>query len=134
MVDGTGVNEKVGALDNAGGTAAAVRGIAAIDRDDGWPGSAALRLPERVLAADCAMHFRRRLRHHHRGVSLSFLGAGVDPEISTWGNMLRDGQRVLQSAWWLALFLGIALVLAVLTLNLLGDALRDALDPRARSR
>jgi peptide/nickel transport system permease protein len=66
--------------------------------------------------------------------SLSFLGAGVDPEISTWGNMLRDGQRVLQSAWWLALFLGIALVLAVLTLNLLGDALRDALDPRARSR
>jgi len=48
--------------------------------------------------------------------------------------MLCDGQRVLQSAWWLALFLGIALVLAVLTLNLLGDALRDALDPRARSR
>jgi len=51
--------------------------------------------------------------------SLSFLGAGVDPEIPTWGNMLCDGQRVLQSAWWLALFLGIALVLAVLTLNLL---------------
>ena len=41
---------------------------------------------------------------------------------------------MLQSAWWLALFLGIALVLAVLTLNLLGDALRDALDPRACSR
>jgi peptide/nickel transport system permease protein len=64
--------------------------------------------------------------------SLSFLGAGVDPEIPTWGNMLRDGQRVLQSAWWLALFPGIALVLTVLTLNLLGDALRDALDPRSR--
>jgi peptide/nickel transport system permease protein len=48
--------------------------------------------------------------------------------------MLRDGQRVLQSAWWLALFPGIALVLTVLTLNLLGDALRDALDPRARER
>jgi peptide/nickel transport system permease protein len=64
--------------------------------------------------------------------SLSFLGAGVDPETPTWGNMLRDGQRVLQSAWWLALFPGIALVLTVLTLNLLGDALRDALDPRAR--
>jgi peptide/nickel transport system permease protein len=62
--------------------------------------------------------------------SLSFLGAGVDPEIPTWGNMLRDGQRVLQSAWWLALFPGIALVLTVLTLNLLGDALRDAFDPR----
>ncbi len=66
--------------------------------------------------------------------SLSFLGAGVDPETPTWGNMLRDGQRVLQRAWWLALFPGIALVLTVLTLNLLGDALRDALDPRARSR
>ncbi|HYO30888.1 MAG TPA: ABC transporter permease [Thermomicrobiales bacterium] len=66
--------------------------------------------------------------------SLSFLGAGVDPETPTWGNMLRDGQRVLQRAWWLALFPGIALVFTVLTLNLLGDALRDALDPRARSR
>ncbi len=66
--------------------------------------------------------------------SLSFLGAGVDPETPTWGNMLRDGQRVLQSAWWLALFPGIALVLTVLTLNLLGDALRDALDPRGRER
>jgi len=66
--------------------------------------------------------------------SLSFLGAGVDPETPTWGNMLRDGQRVLQSAWWLALFPGIALVLTVLALNLLGDALRDALDPRARQR
>ena len=66
--------------------------------------------------------------------SLSFLGAGVDPETPTWGNMLRDGQRVLQRAWWLALFPGIALVLTVLTLNLLGDALRDALDPRARRR
>jgi peptide/nickel transport system permease protein len=66
--------------------------------------------------------------------SLSFLGAGVDPETPTWGNMLRDGQRVLQSAWWLALFPGIALVLTVLALNLLGDALRDALDPRALQR
>ncbi len=64
--------------------------------------------------------------------SLSFLGAGVDPETPTWGNMLRDGQRVLQVAWWLALFPGIALVVTVLTLNLLGDALRDALDPRSR--
>jgi peptide/nickel transport system permease protein len=66
--------------------------------------------------------------------SLSFLGAGVDPETPTWGNMLRDGQRVLQVAWWLALFPGMALVLTVLSLNLLGDALRDALDPRGRGR
>ena len=86
-----------------------------------------------VLAVDRAVHLRRRLRHHLGGVAL-FLGAGVDPETPTWGNMLRDGQRVLQSAWWLALFPGIALVLTVLTLNLLGDALRDALDPRARER
>ncbi len=66
--------------------------------------------------------------------SLSFLGAGVDPETPTWGNMLRDGQRVLQRAWWLAIFPGIALVLTVLSLNLLGDGLRDAFDPRARKR
>ena len=66
--------------------------------------------------------------------SLSFLGAGVDPETPTWGNMLRDGQRVLQRAWWLAVFPGAALVLTVLSLNLLGDGLRDALDPRARKR
>jgi peptide/nickel transport system permease protein len=66
--------------------------------------------------------------------SLSFLGAGVDPETPTWGNMLRDGQRVLQRAWWLSIFPGCALVVTVLTLNLLGDGLRDALDPRARRR
>lgn len=66
--------------------------------------------------------------------SLSYLGAGVDPETPTWGNMLKDGQRVLQRAWWLAVFPGFALVTTVLTLNLLGDGLRDALDPRARKR
>jgi peptide/nickel transport system permease protein len=66
--------------------------------------------------------------------SLSFLGAGVDPETPTWGNMLREGQQVLQIAWWLALLPGVALVVTVLTLNLLGDGLRDALDPRARGR
>ena len=66
--------------------------------------------------------------------SLSYLGAGVDPETPTWGNMLRDGQRVLQRAWWLAVFPGAALVTTVLSLNLLGDGLRDALDPRARRR
>jgi peptide/nickel transport system permease protein len=66
--------------------------------------------------------------------SLSFLGAGVPPETPTWGNMLRDGQKVLQRAWWLAMFPGIALVITVLTLNLLGDGLRDALDPRSRRR
>lgn len=66
--------------------------------------------------------------------SLSFLGAGVPPEEPTWGNMLRDGQRILQRAWWLAVFPGIALVSSILTLNLVGDALRDAFDPRSRGR
>ncbi|CAN5359958.1 ABC transporter permease [soil metagenome] len=66
--------------------------------------------------------------------SLSFLGAGVNPETPTWGNMLRDGQRLIQRAWWPAIFPGTALVLLVLSLNLLGDALRDALDPRGRGR
>jgi peptide/nickel transport system permease protein len=66
--------------------------------------------------------------------SLSFLGAGVNPETPTWGNMLRDGQRVLQRSWGLSVYPGVELVLTVLTLNILGDALRDALDPRARKR
>lgn len=66
--------------------------------------------------------------------SLSFLGAGVNPETPTWGNMLREGQLQLQRAWWLAIVPGSALVLTVLSLNMLGDGLRDALDPRARER
>ena len=66
--------------------------------------------------------------------SLSFLGAGVPPSQPTWGNMLRDGQALLQQAWWVAVFPGIALFLTVLSLNVLGDGLRDALDPRAKQR
>lgn len=66
--------------------------------------------------------------------SLSFLGAGVDPETPTWGNMLSDGQRLIQRAWWIAIIPGTALFLLVLALNLLGDGLRDALDPRMRER
>jgi peptide/nickel transport system permease protein len=63
--------------------------------------------------------------------SLSFLGAGVDPETATWGNMLRDGQRLIARAWWLWLFPGAVLVVTVLSLNLLGDGLRDVFDPRS---
>lgn len=66
--------------------------------------------------------------------SLSFLGASVSPETPTWGNMLRDGQRLLSRAWWLAVAPGTLLFLTVLAFNLLGDALRDALDPRTRER
>jgi peptide/nickel transport system permease protein len=65
--------------------------------------------------------------------SLSFLGAGVPPEMPTWGNMLRDGQRLLNRAWWVSVFPGTGLFLTVLAFNLLGDALRDALDPRSRT-
>lgn len=66
--------------------------------------------------------------------ALSFLGAGVPPDIPSWGNMLRDGQKLIQRAWWMAIFPGTALVITVLTLNILGDGLRDALDPRSRER
>lgn len=62
--------------------------------------------------------------------SLSFLGAGVPPEIPTWGNMLREGQRLMTRAWWMAVSPGFALFALVLSLNVIGDALRDALDPR----
>lgn len=66
--------------------------------------------------------------------SLSFLGAGVPPDTPTWGNMLRDGQQFIQIAWWMAVFPGSALFILVLALNLFGDGLRDALDPRMRRR
>jgi peptide/nickel transport system permease protein len=66
--------------------------------------------------------------------SLSFLGAGVPPDQPSWGNMLRDGQKLIQRAWWMAIFPGIFLVVTVLAFNILGDGLRDALDPRAKER
>ncbi len=66
--------------------------------------------------------------------SLSFLGAGVPPETPTWGAMLRDGQGRIQQAWWMITVPGVLLFITVLALNLIGDALRDALDPRARQR
>src|SRR4051794_517448 len=65
---------------------------------------------------------------------LSFLGAGVRPPDPSWGNMIATGQDQIQTAPWLALIPGIAIVLTVLSLNLFGDGLRDALDPRAKVR
>ena len=62
--------------------------------------------------------------------ALSFLGLGVPPSIPSWGGMLADGRAYLDTAWWLGFFPGIAISLAVLGVNLLGDGLRDALDPR----
>lgn len=66
--------------------------------------------------------------------SLSFLGAGVPAGIPTWGNMVSEGQSYLQRAWWISVFPGTGLFLTVLAINLLGDGLRDALDPRSRER
>jgi ABC-type dipeptide/oligopeptide/nickel transport system permease subunit len=63
---------------------------------------------------------------------LSFLGLGVQPPTISWGSMLAEGQSYLTTAQWVAVFPGLALVLAVLGVNLLGDGLRDVLDPRLR--
>lgn len=62
--------------------------------------------------------------------SLSFLGMGIQPPTPTWGNMLAEGRDALSQAWWLVTFPGAAISLSVITFNLLGDGLRDALDPR----
>jgi peptide/nickel transport system permease protein len=64
---------------------------------------------------------------------LSFLGLGVQPPIPSWGNMVADGRDNLLGAWWVATFPGLVIVLTVLAFNLVGDGLRDALDPRLRS-
>ncbi|MCC6174543.1 MAG: ABC transporter permease [Chloroflexi bacterium] len=64
--------------------------------------------------------------------ALSFLGLGVQAEQPTWGGMLNDGRQFLRQAWWLATFPGAAISLLVLGINLFGDGLRDALDPRLR--
>lgn len=65
--------------------------------------------------------------------SLTFLGLGVDPVIPSWGGMLAEGRTYLQTAWWVSVFPGLAILLTVLGLNLLGDWLRDALDPTGRT-
>ena len=66
--------------------------------------------------------------------SLSFLGAGVGPDTPTWGVLLRDGQRLLGVAWWVAVPAGAALTALTLACTLVGDGVRDALDPRHRAR
>jgi peptide/nickel transport system permease protein len=62
--------------------------------------------------------------------ALSFLGAGIPPPAPSWGNILLDGKIVIYTAWWMTVFPGIAILLTVLGINLLGDGLRDLLDPR----
>jgi peptide/nickel transport system permease protein len=64
--------------------------------------------------------------------SLSFLGAGVPPPTPAWGSMVAEGRNYVVSAWWLSFFPGLAILLTVLSFNLLGDWLRDRLDPTLR--
>ena len=61
---------------------------------------------------------------------LSFLGVGVQPPTASWGNIISDGASNVSGLWWMSLFPGLAIVLTVMAFNVLGDALRDALDPR----
>jgi peptide/nickel transport system permease protein len=62
--------------------------------------------------------------------ALSFLGIGVQPPTPSWGNILTSGKDYLEFAWWLSLFPGVAILVTVLAYNLLGEGIRDALDPR----
>jgi peptide/nickel transport system permease protein len=64
--------------------------------------------------------------------SLSFLGAGIPPPTPAWGGMIAEGRDVVTSAWWVSFFPGLAILLVVLAFNLIGDWLRDTLDPRLR--
>jgi peptide/nickel transport system permease protein len=63
---------------------------------------------------------------------LSFLGLGVQPPHATWGNILTDGKDSLEIAWWMTVYPGLAILITVLSYNLLGEGIRDALDPRLR--
>ena len=65
--------------------------------------------------------------------ALSFLGIGVEPDVPSWGMMLNYGKKWIELAWWVGVFPGIAIALSVLGFNVLGDGLRDVLDPRLRN-
>ncbi len=65
--------------------------------------------------------------------SLSFIGLGVPPPTATWGGMIREGFENILDSWWLVVFPSVAILLTVLALNILGDALRDAIDPKTRA-
>jgi peptide/nickel transport system permease protein len=67
------------------------------------------------------------------GAALSFLGLGAQPPTPEWGLMVNEGRRFLRVAWWISTFPGVAIMIAVIAVNLVGDALRDVLDPRLRN-
>jgi len=64
--------------------------------------------------------------------ALSFLGIGVQPPTPSWGNILTSGKDYIEFAWWLSLYPGLAILVTVLSYNLLGEGIRDALDPRVK--
>jgi len=66
------------------------------------------------------------------GAALSFLGLGATPPTPEWGLMLSEGRNYLRQAWWISTFPGLAIMVTVLSINLLGDGLRDAFDPRMK--
>jgi peptide/nickel transport system permease protein len=66
------------------------------------------------------------------GAALSFLGLGIKPPTADWGEMLSNGRSFMSTAWWLSTFPGLALMVMVMAINLFGDGLRDALDPRMK--
>jgi peptide/nickel transport system permease protein len=66
------------------------------------------------------------------GAALSFLGLGIKPPTPDWGEMLNSGRGYISTAWWLSTFPGLAIMVMVLAINLFGDGLRDALDPRLK--
>ena len=63
---------------------------------------------------------------------LSFLGFGVPPPTPSWGAMLQEAQEYMRTAWWMAVYPGLTIVLTVFGFNILGDSLRDVLDPRLK--
>lgn len=68
------------------------------------------------------------------GSTLSFLGLGIQPPTPEWGNMMSDGRTLMRHFWWVSFFPGLAIMFTVLSINLIGDGLRDALDPRLQNR
>jgi peptide/nickel transport system permease protein len=62
--------------------------------------------------------------------ALSFLGIGVQPPTASWGSIINDGRHTILKAWWISTFPGLFIVVTVMSFNLIGDALRDTLNPR----
>ena len=96
-----------------------------------WPNSAAACAPQCDGAAD-RLDLAVTVRRDSGGRRPEFLGLGTQPPDPSWGAMLQEGRRYMEDAWWMALYPGVGIMLAVLSFNLLGDGLRDILDPRLR--